>query len=132
MKSGPDTQDKDIYDYGLWLLNMILLKHGKDLASVQMPLPDQDWSGQAGNSLISKQLNYDRGQESALAEQCVPRLNAEQWCAHDRITSSVEMRASQVFFLNGPGGTRKTFVYNTVCSTIAARGGSSSVLHLLA
>lgn len=37
-------QDDDIYDYGLWLLNTILLRHGKDLTSVRMPLPAHDWS----------------------------------------------------------------------------------------
>ena len=45
-------QDDDIFDYGLWLLNTILLKHGKNLESVQMPLPNRDWSGQAGNALL--------------------------------------------------------------------------------
>ena len=108
----------DIFDYGHWLLNRILLRHRKDLWSVLMPLPNRDWSSQAGNSLISKQLNYER----ALAEQHVPQLNPEQQHAHDSILSSVETNASQVFFLNGPGGTGKTFVYNTVCNTICSRG----------
>ena len=117
-----NPQDEDVYDYGLWLLNAILLKHGKDLSCVQMPLPDRDWSGQAGNGLIGEQLNYDRDQERLSAEQRVPRLNAEQRHAHDRIVSSVDTRAGQVFFLNGPGGTGKTFVYNTVCNTIRSKG----------
>ena len=115
-------QDEDIFDYGLWLLNTILLKHGKDLTSVKMPLPNSDWSGQAGNSLIGEQLNYDRDQERTSAEQRIPQLNPEQQSALDRIVSSVETRAGQVFFLNGPGGTRKTFVYNTVCNTIRSKG----------
>jgi len=115
-------RDDDIFDYGLWLLNSILLKHGKDLQSVNMPLPDRDWSGQAGNSLIGEQLNYDRDQEHTSAEQRIPQLNPEQRQAHDRIVSSVETRAGQVFFLNGPGGTGKTFVYNTVCNTIRSKG----------
>ena len=76
--SGQQTiQDEDIYDYGLWLLNTILLKHRKDLVSVQMPLPNCDWSTQAGNALISKQLNYDCNQEHAMAEQHTPQLNPE-------------------------------------------------------
>jgi len=115
-------QDEDIFDYGLWLLNAILLKHGKNLTSVQMPLPDRDWSAQAGNALIGEQMNYDRDQERILASQHVPQLNTEQRDAHDKIVSSVEARAGQVFFLNGPGGTGKTFVYNTVCNTIRSKG----------
>ena len=117
-----NPQDEDVYDYGLWLLNAILLKHGGDLGSVQMPLPVRDWSGQAGNALIGEQMNYDRNQEHLLAEQRVPQLNAEQRHAHDRIVSSVETHTSQIFFLNGPGGTGKTFVYNTICNTIRSKG----------
>ena len=115
-------RDEDIYDYGLWLLNAILLRHGKDLASVQMPLPSRDWSRQAGNALIGEQLNYNQDQEQASAEQRVPQLNAEQRYAHDRIVSSTETHAGQIFFLSGPGGTGKTFVYNTICNTIRGRG----------
>ena len=117
-----DPQDEDIFDYGLWLLNTILLKHGKDLAGIQMPLPDCDWSGQAGNTLISEQLNYDWDQERIFTKQCIPQLNPEQRHAHDRIISSIETCAGQVFFLSGPGGTGKTFVYNTVCNTIRSKG----------
>ena len=115
-------QDTDIYDYGLWLLNTILLRHGKDLSSVQMPLPNHDWSSQSGNSLIGEQLSYDRDQEQVLAEERIPQLNAEQRYTHDRIVSSVETRAGQVFFLSGPGGTGKTFVYNTICNTVRSKG----------
>ena len=117
-----NPQDDDIFDYGLWLLNRILLRHGKDLGSILMPLPNRDWSGQAGNTLIGEQLNYNRDHERALAEQHIPQLNPEQRHAHDRIVSSVETHAGQIFFLNGPGGTGKTFVYNTVCNTIRSRG----------
>jgi hypothetical protein len=115
-------QDDDIFDYGLWLLNVILLRHGKNLENVQMPLPNRDWSGQAGNTLIGEQLNYDRDHERTSAEQRILQLNAEQLHAHNRVVSSVETCAGQVFFLNGPGGTGKTFVYNTICNTIRSKG----------
>ncbi|KAF9643018.1 hypothetical protein BDM02DRAFT_3104962, partial [Thelephora ganbajun] len=42
--------------------------------------------------------------------------------AHDRIISSVETCAGQVFFLNGPGGTGKIFMYNTICNMIHSKG----------
>jgi len=101
---------------------MTLLKHGKDLKSVQMPLPDHDWSSQVGNALIGEQLNYDQDQECILAGQHIHQLNTEQHDTHDKIISSVEACAGQVFFLNGPGGTGKMFVYNTICNTIRSKG----------
>ena len=87
-----------------------------------MPLPNHDWSTQAGNTLISEQLNYDRNQEHMLAEQHVPQLNAQQRYAHNRIVSSTETHASQAFFLNSPGSTGKTFVYNTICNMVRSKG----------
>lgn len=34
----------------------------------------------------------------------------------------MEHRAGRIFFLNGPGGTGKTFVYNTVCHQVRSKG----------
>jgi hypothetical protein len=38
------------------------------------------------------------------------------------IIDSVDNDLKKIFFLNGPGGTGKTFVYNTVCAKIRSQG----------
>ena len=119
-----DPQDDEIFDYGLWLIERVLMKtQRKRLEDFpDMPLPERDWEGVAENSLIGEQLNYDRDRERNLAEERLAQLNPEQLNAYQRIISSVETQAGQTFFLNGPGGTGKTFVYNTVCNVVRSRG----------
>jgi len=119
-----DPQNDEIFDYGLWLIERLLMKtQRKQLKDYpDMPIPENDWGGVAENSLIGEQLNYNRDRERNLAEEHLARLNPEQLNAYQQIISSVETQTGQTFFLNGPGGTGKTFVYNTVCNTVRSHG----------
>jgi DNA replication protein DnaC len=56
------------------------------------------------------------------AEQNVPLLNADQRDTFNRIYMSTSAREGKSFFLHGPGGTGKTFVYTTLCSKVRANG----------
>jgi hypothetical protein len=87
-----------------------------------MPLPDHAWDNEVENPLIGEQLNYNRDHERTLAEGRIMQLNTEQHHAYNQIISSVESQAGHTFFLNGPGGTGKTFVYNTVCNVVRGNG----------
>jgi hypothetical protein len=60
-----DPQDNEIFDYGLWLIEQILVKtQRKKLQEFpDMPTPEHNWEGVAGNSLISEQLSYNRDHE---------------------------------------------------------------------
>jgi hypothetical protein len=119
-----DPEDADIFDYGLWLIEQILVKtlrkHLQDFPD--MPLPNHTWDTEAENPLIGEQLNYNRSHERTSAEERIAQLNTEQRHAYEQIISSVELQAGHTFFLNGPGGTGKTFVYNTVCNTVRGNG----------
>ena len=119
-----DPQENEIFDYGLWLIEQILVKTQKKRLTdfPSMPLPERDWEGITENSLISEQLNYNRDRERTLAQEHLAQLNPEQLDAYEQIISSVETQAGQTFFLNGPGGTGKTFVYNTVCNRVRGQG----------
>lgn len=119
-----DPHDDEIFDYGLWLIERVLMKtQRKQLKDFpEMPIPERDWAGVAENSLIGEQLNYNRDRERNLATERLAQLNPEQLDAHQQIISSVETQTGQTFFLNGPGGTGKTFVYNTVCNTVRSHG----------
>lgn len=122
----------DIYDYGLTLLNDVLKSSSKNLASFSppMPLPQRDWVTCEENYLIADQRNYNQEEERCMAEEIEPQLNLEQRMAYFKILESVEaqtLRAQsdqcgQHFFLNGPGGTGKTFVYKALCHAIRAVG----------
>ena len=115
--------DEQIYDYGLFLLEKVLNQSNKSLSDFPpMPVPRNEWAGRAINPLIAEQLNYSCPQERVSAEQCISRLNLEQCEAYSHVLGSVEGGAGRLFFLNGPAGTGKTFVYNTICHKVRSEG----------
>ncbi|KAI0071093.1 hypothetical protein K474DRAFT_1607508 [Panus rudis PR-1116 ss-1] len=116
------TQE-DIYDFGLFLLERILFRHGKSLANYpSMPHPQKDWELAHDNPYIVEQLQYNPDLEAQYAEQKIRQLNSNQKYAFDKIYSSTENREGKLFFLHGPGGTGKTFVYKTLCHAVRAKG----------
>ncbi|KIJ19274.1 hypothetical protein PAXINDRAFT_28683, partial [Paxillus involutus ATCC 200175] len=74
------------------------------------------------NSFIAKQLDYDRPSEQQYAAARMAQLNDEQCDAFHCVTDSVSHDSEKVFFVNGPGGTGKTFLYNTICHAMRGEG----------
>jgi len=87
-----------------------------------MPLPQNDWAAAVGNRLITKQRSYDIDQQAQLAVQHIPTLNPGQHSAFDAICNAVTTQSGKTFFLHGPGGTGKTYVYNTLCHSLRGQG----------
>jgi hypothetical protein len=84
-----------------------------------MPLPQcRDWGHLSENSFIADQLNYNRDSKLEAAQTRKEMLNDDQRSAYNQITTSVLSGPPKMFFLNGPGGTGKTFFYNTVCHRV--------------
>jgi len=54
-------------------------------------------------------------EQQALAEQHIPNLNPDQKATFDKIIYAITNRTGEIFFLYGPGGTGKTYLYNTLC-----------------
>ena len=91
-----------------------------------MPLPQHDWAAAVGNRLIADQLSYNNDEQNELAAQHIPTLNNGQRAAFDAIVNAVDTKSGQTFFLHGPEGTGKTYVYNTLCNFL--RGQSKIVV----
>jgi hypothetical protein len=122
-KGFPNPTEDQIYDYGLYLLDSILNGSAKSLGDFPpMPQPVENWAQLDANRLIAEQLAYDREEQRNLAEPRIQGLNPEQRAAFDAIMNSVMNNEPKLFFLNGPGGTGKTHVYNTLCYALRAEG----------
>jgi hypothetical protein len=80
-----------------------------------MPQVVGDWGVMLGNPLIAEQHQYNAEERARLAAESIAKLNPDQHAAFEKITSAITTRAGQIFFLHGPGGTGKTFLYNTLC-----------------
>jgi len=77
---------------------------------------------------------YDAATQTAMRDEHMPQLNPEQRVVYDNVMAAVDHRA---FFVNGLGGTSKTFLYSCLLSTVRAQGqvvvavASSSIAALL-
>ena len=59
--------------------------------------------------------------ESILSNN-IPLLNKDQHAIYNAIMQAVEHNSSQCFFIDGPGGTGKTFLYNTILAKVRSYG----------
>ncbi|KAJ3502534.1 hypothetical protein NLJ89_g8845 [Agrocybe chaxingu] len=80
-----------------------------------MPQPVHDWDAETTNPLVAEQLSYPPQEQHERLDEVLPTLNQEQRAAYDAVLHSMENDIAKLFFLNGPGGTCKTYVYNTIC-----------------
>ncbi len=118
-----NPSDEDAYDYGLYLLDGLLREAGCRLADFStMPHFRGNWDNMHINHLITEQLSYNRHEQFQLLQINLEKLNDEQHIAYTAITDSIERNIGGVFFLNGPAGTGKTFVYKTICHKVRSEG----------
>jgi len=106
---------------------------GSTLDGVNLPTPTTAWNAAPLDRI-------DTNEEQRLANEYVPKLNNEQKVACARILRAVQRchphinipdglhnvcddtTVERQFFLDGPGGTGKTFVYRTLMSILRAQG----------
>lgn len=114
------TQE-DACDYGLYLIWMKLKSFGFKDDAIILPPPDfARWSVVTINAVLNQ--TYNREQQSELASQKIPLFNDRQKQAFDAIIHSIDSADPKLFFLHGPAGTGKTFVYNTLCQYLRGQG----------
>ena len=136
--STQNVEPGDEIDYGLYLIEQLLQRSNSSLSNFPgMPMPQKNWEHVGRNHLITEQHAYDREAERQKAIQGIAQLNAEQKSAFEAVKVSVRNQQGKLFFLNGPAGTGKTFVYKVLCSYLRADGiivlcvASSGIVSLL-
>src|ERR1700722_15392904 len=94
-----DPTDEDIFDYGLHLLNKMLIKSHKsfELNFPSMPTPQQQWDILHGNPILQDQLAYDAEAMTELANTHYQSFNAEQKHVFDTVMDSVRNDKGMLF-----------------------------------
>ncbi|CAG8837414.1 15550_t:CDS:1, partial [Cetraspora pellucida] len=114
-----EPTENQIYDYGLFLIDEILRDSNHSLARCSsMPLWEHNWDLCRGNRLIAEQLTWDHEELRKLVDNHTQQLNDEQCAAYHSVLNSITNRHGNLFFLNGPAGSGKTFVYNTLAMKV--------------
>ena len=96
-----------------------LLKQHNQKISNFIGLPKPNYNNYSLNSLIEDELRIDKSQIENMAKQ-KELLNEDQNFAFNQIYDAVYNKVSknQIFFIDGPGGTGKTFLYSTLLANI--------------
>ncbi|CAL0322783.1 unnamed protein product [Lupinus luteus] len=97
-------------------LNDLLLLHGKQISDFDLPtVPLQAAEDNVVPRIIDEQLSFHISHEDLDA---VGKLNSDQSLAFNNIMNVIEQGHSKVFFVDGPGGTGKTFLYRALISRL--------------
>ena len=112
----PEDLTNPNHDYGLNLLSELLRESGKTIGQCGLPLPNFTW--RLDNSLLRRELDYDPMYEALLEAEKAATFNIEQRECFERVISAVDSvreGTRPYFFIQGPAGTGKTFLYSVLC-----------------
>src|SRR2546423_12520271 len=103
----------DIRNRALYHLQSILSKYGRNLSEFpNMPIPIIPPNNEQNtNRLIRDEQQYEIEELAKSTENNFLRLNVDQRTAFQKIITAIENNTSIIFFVDGPGGTGKTFLY---------------------
>ena len=121
------TNDQ-IYDYGLHLVDRILLeseKHHADFPPMPLSTGPQEgevWETIPANFLLAQQLRYNIDELKVTVERNCERFNADQRNVFNAAMDSVNNNKGKMLFIHSAGGCGKTFVCNTIAAAVRAKG----------
>ena len=117
--------NETIYNEALICINNSLHKSGNELANYSnMPeIIHQNNNNNFDNrpNIIKDELSYDINALRADLDNGLNKLNPEQRIIFETITNRVnnfDQIGNNAFFIDGPGGTGKTFVYKMILASI--------------
>uniref|UniRef100_A0A8I6XX36 ATP-dependent DNA helicase n=1 Tax=Hordeum vulgare subsp. vulgare TaxID=112509 RepID=A0A8I6XX36_HORVV len=98
----------------------ILQSMGKDIVDFALPCIDDEFDptgGEAREVIEESTVEFDVN-DTKLGSS----LNLEQRVAYDKILAAVDRSDGGVFFVDGPGGTGKTFLYRALLAKVRSKG----------
>ncbi|CAF1060263.1 unnamed protein product [Brachionus calyciflorus] len=123
--NNPFLKIEEVYPITLQKIEQKLRKNGKCLedfgfsstnTTILYPILNEK------NSLIEEELSYDKNNLQKHLNDNLPKLNNDQRNVFDKIVDSAEERSEQkLFFIDGPGGTGKTFLYKNILAYIRSK-----------
>jgi hypothetical protein len=121
----PDAPISDeIYNVALNKINDMLQKTGNHIENyAYMPRiwePINLAQFYTTSNLVNEETNYNHEELNNYIAENVPKFNLDQKSVYDTIISRVDSAelGNNVYFIDGPGGTRKTFVYKAILARI--------------
>ena len=88
-----------------------------------MPVPKHMRNPYEEPRIIQNELDYCVSDQLEMVRVNVPMLNTDQLIVFNTVMKAIDDTAvyPKLFFVDGPGGTGKTFVYNTLLAKVRSR-----------
>ncbi|XP_062017408.1 uncharacterized protein LOC133733784 [Rosa rugosa] len=97
-------------------LNELLVQHSKSVFDYDLPEMTQDGGENSSMPrLIQDEISINIPQED---RDAVHHLNEDQTFAYNSIISAIECHDNAIFFVDGPGGTGKTYLYRALLASL--------------
>ncbi|XP_075640437.1 ATP-dependent DNA helicase PIF1-like [Castanea sativa] len=101
-------------------LEALLLQHGKHITEYDLPISTIECDNDSTvPRLIHDELTIPNVDEELTL---IEKLNNDQRVAYETIMTVIDRKENMIFFVDGPGGTRKTFLYRTILATLRKAG----------
>ncbi|XP_048441363.1 uncharacterized protein LOC125477912 [Pyrus x bretschneideri] len=114
------TNNTSILNKLLQDLNGLLVQHSKSVSDYDLPQITQDCvRDNTIPRIIQDEVSLDISEADLNAVQ---NLNEDQMAAYNLIVSAIEQRDNAIFFVDGPGGTGKTYLYRVLLATLRSKG----------
>jgi ATP-dependent DNA helicase PIF1 len=114
---------EDLKEMCLIEIEKFLRENGKSLNDYEcMPKLKDPNPGMFDNILLENEYQYDYDQMKSLHEEHKNNLNSDQLSAYEIICNAVDNGLGNMFFVNGYGGTGKTYLWKTLSYRLRSEG----------
>ncbi|XP_010446027.1 PREDICTED: uncharacterized protein LOC104728793 [Camelina sativa] len=115
--------DEELQSYTLIEIERILAQNDRSLTDFEdMPRPGKELLKKMKNSMHNDEKSYNIPKEEEEYCKLIQTLNDKQKEVYGAVINSIDHGRGKLFFLNGPGGTGKTYVYKTIISRLRSQG----------
>ncbi|XP_045022910.1 ATP-dependent DNA helicase PIF1-like [Daphnia magna] len=107
-----------------WIQDKLRL-HNQTMEDLSLPVPDFHLINQLVEAQMKENNENSQREKRLMGEMMLAQLNDGQRAAFDQVMTAVnDVNNShpRQYFLDGPGGTGKTFLYNTLFTVLQGQG----------
>ncbi len=113
---------EQIESWALHFLRDALAKFNKTLEEFGLPAPFVAFDRLETNRLLEVERDYNVEVLQAEVAMAIESLNDGQRVAYDGVINAYAAHHAKVIFIDGPGGTGKTYTKNLILNVVRSRG----------